>query len=583
MKVNQLFLGIIAAGFFAACGGGEESGKEKRKNEVRIHDLSDPKTLNPINESGAETGYIDGNIFQSLLTLDRETYKFVPVLAKSSPVVTSNAADSTMTFTYEIREAAVWDDGSPITANDAAFALKMYWIPAIDCPSMRSSYEMFDDITVDSSNVRKFTVHCNKFYNMAELSINGLTFLNPKVFDPKGVLTSYTVKQLSKYKALKPSDTKVLEEYAKFFNESFNTVIPSGAGSGPYEFEKWETMQNITLKKKQNWWGSKMKGEEKIFSANPDKLIYETINDFNNALVKLKGGKIDVVYSIPARDFVQDLQGNPEMEKRLNLYTPPMFSYDFVGINMKNKKFQDVRVRRAFSHLLDVDKIVEAVCYGLGERVGTFVHPSVKDQYNEKLVLPDFNIEKAKKLLTEAGWKDSNGDGVVDKTIDGEKVEMEVNIMFNNGNERRKKVCIYFLEGAKAAGVKVNVQPKEWSKMLDEKNKHEFELYVGGWISSPLESDPYQVWHSSSYNGGSNDVGFGSAKSDALIEKMRVTMDHNQRTQYNKELQMIISEEVPYIFLFSQKERIGINKDWTNVVVSGLRPGFDPSMFKLTQ
>lgn len=108
-------------------------------------------------------------------------------------------------------------------------------------------------------------------------------------------------------------------------------------------------------------------------------------------------------------------------------------------------------------------------------------------------------------------------------------------------------------------------------------------MYIAGWISSPFESDPYQIWHTSSYNGGSNDVGFGNAASDALIEKLRTTMNKEERNQYYKDLQMMISKEVPCVFLFSQKERIAVNKRWTNVTASGLRPGFEATMFKLVQ
>jgi len=577
MNRKLLFIGAVCLSLFA-CGGGES----EMKNEVLIHELGDPITLNPILEADANTGYILGNVFLTLLGHDRDDFSTYPLMVDSLPLVVTNLKDSSMLFSFRLRKEATWDDQTPVKAKDVAFALKLFKVPNIDCASLRSYFEMFDDIVLDEKDDRKFTIHCKRLYHMAEDAIGGLGLMNPKVYDPKAVLEKYTVRQLADADKLDAKATKELEEYAKFFNESFNNKVVTGAGTGPYDFEKWETLQRIVLKKKTNWWGDKV-SDKKHFQANPDKLIYETIKDFNNAIVKLKGGKIDVVASIPNRDFVQDLQASAEMKDRLHLFAPPQFAYDFIGINLKNKKFQDVRVRKALSHLIDVNKIVEVVCYGLGERVASFVHPSKKDQYNDKVELPDYNVEKAKALLAEAGWKDSNGDGVVDKMIGGEKVELEVNLMYNVENERRKKVCVYFLEGAKAAGVKIVIQPKAWPKMLEEKNKHNFEMYVAGWISSPFESDPYQVWHTSSYNGGSNDVGFGNAQSDALIEKLRTTMNKKERNQYYKDLQMMISKEVPCIFLYAQKERIAVNKRWTNVTASGLRPGFEATMFKLAQ
>ncbi len=579
--MKYLVLGIVSLAFFA-CGGGDGK-NENKKNEVLIHELADPITLNPILEADANTGYILGNVYQTLLGHDRDDFKTYPLLVDSLPLLTTNLQDSSMEFSFRLRKEASWDDQTPLTSEDVAFALKLFKVPTIECASLRSYFEMFDDIVLDPKNDKKFTIHCNRLYHMAEDAIGGLGLMNPKVFDPKGVLKKYTVKQLSEIKKLDANAIKELDAYAKFFNESFNNKVLAGSGTGPYDFEKWETMQRIVLKKKQNWWGAKVKDGQKYFQANPNKLVYETIKDFNNAIVKLKGGKLDVVSSIPNRDFVQDLQSNKVMQEKLHLFNPPQFAYEFFGMNMKHKKFHDVRVRKAISHLVDVDKIVEVVCYGLGERVASFVHPSKKEQYNDKIELPDYSVEKAKKLLAEAGWKDSNGDGVVDKMIGGEKVELEINLMYNVENERRKKTCVYFLEGAKAAGVKIIIQPKAWPKMLEEKNKHNFEMYIAGWISSPFESDPYQIWHTSSYNGGSNDVGFGNAASDALIEKLRTTMNKEERNQYYKDLQMMISKEVPCVFLFSQKERIAVNKRWTNVTASGLRPGFEATMFKLVQ
>ena len=379
--MKYLVLGIVSLAFFA-CGGGDEK-NENKKNEVLIHELADPITLNPILEADANTGYILGNVYQTLLGHDRDDFKTYPLLADSLPLLTTNLQDSSMEFSFRLRKEASWDDQTPLTSEDVAFALKLFKVPTIECASLRSYFEMFDDIVLDPKNDKKFTIHCNRLYHMAEDAIGGLGLMNPKVFDPKGVLKKYTVKQLSEIKKLDANAIKELDAYAKFFNESFNNKVLAGSGTGPYDFEKWETMQRIVLKKKQNWWGAKVKDGQKYFQANPNKLVYETIKDFNNAIVKLKGGKLDVVSSIPNRDFVQDLQSNKVMQEKLHLFNPPQFAYEFFGMNMKHKKFHDVRVRKAISHLVDVDKIVEVVCYGLGERVASFVHPSKKEPFGK--------------------------------------------------------------------------------------------------------------------------------------------------------------------------------------------------------
>jgi peptide/nickel transport system substrate-binding protein len=584
--MKHLFFGIAASTFFISCGGGGETKEEKNngKNEVKIHELSDPTKLNPITASDEGASEINANLYQSLVTYDPNTYEKKPYLAKALPEIKVNA-DKSIDFTFELRDEAAWNDGTPITAADVDFSLKLIKNPFIDCAPLRAYFEKFNDVKIDSASPKKFTVHCGELYHIAESAISGITVLNPKVFDPKGIMKAFTVAQLSNPAIEKDAQAvKTLTDYAKFFNDSFNTNISVDAGSGPYQFEKWETFQRVVIKRKQNWWGDKVKGDTALFHAYPDKLVFETINDMNTAVVALKANEIDVMKRVSPRDFVQDLQANPEMQKKFYLFTPPFFAYEYIGINTKNKKFNDPKVRKAFGHLVDVNKIIDAVYYGLGERVASFVHPSKKEYYNTEIPLPDYNVEKAKQLLAEAGWKDSNGDGSVDKMINGEKVEMEIKVMFNNGNERRKKIAIYFLEAAKSAGVKVIIQPTEWSKMLEDLDKHDFELCIGGWGSSPFESDPKQVWHTSSYsNGGSNYLGFGNAESDAVIEKLRTTIDSKERAVYYKELQRLISESAPCIFLVAQKERIAISKKWSNVYASGISPGYDAAAFKLIQ
>ena len=126
----------------------------------------------------------------------------------------------------------------------------------------------------------------------------------------------------------------------------------------------------------------------------------------------------------------------------------------------------------------------------------------------------------------------------------------------------------------------MSVEVQEWANLLDNVKLHNFEAYIGGWISSPNESDPKQIWHTESYNGGSNYVGFGDENSDALIEALRSELDQDKRNQLWKDLQASIREEMPYIFLLSQKERISVHKKFDNAYATGIRPGYWKNGFK---
>ena len=184
-------------------------------------------------------------------------------------------------------------------------------------------------------------------------------------------------------------------------------------------------------------------------------------------------------------------------------------------------------------------------------------------------------------MLAEAGWKDSNGDGTIDKTINGEKTEFKIDFTYNGGNDERKAVALMFQEEARKVGIEVNVVPQEWSIYLDNQKNHKFEMFYGAWISSPIPNDHKQIFHTESYNGGSNYVGFGNASSDALIDSIRIELNEPKRDAMNQRFQAILHEEVPYIFLSAPKEKIAIHKRFTNADASVMRPGFWEAGFKM--
>jgi peptide/nickel transport system substrate-binding protein len=120
----------------------------------------------------------------------------------------------------------------------------------------------------------------------------------------------------------------------------------------------------------------------------------------------------------------------------------------------------------------------------------------------------------------------------------------------------------------------VNVLTQEWSVYLDNQKNHRFDMFVGSWAATPVPDDPKQIFHTESYNGGSNYVGFGDDKSDALIDSIRIELDEPKRNVLYKRLQQVLHDEVPYIFLFAPTERIAIHNRFSNADASVMRPGY---------
>jgi peptide/nickel transport system substrate-binding protein len=217
----------------------------------------------------------------------------------------------------------------------------------------------------------------------------------------------------------------------------------------------------------------------------------------------------------------------------------------------------------------------------MAERTIGPIHPS-KAHYNKSLPLKEHDLEKAKALLSEAGWKDSDGDGLLDKVINGKKTPLRVNYKYNSENNIRKNIGILLQSQAKPLGIEVVLDGKEWSQFLKETKNRNFDMICLGWSQSPGLDEMKQIWHTSSDTpDGSNYTGFGNKETDKIIDSIRITLDPAKRQELYNRMQEIIYNEQPYVFLAVPKERIAIHKRFDNVVTTSVRPGFKESQFKL--
>lgn len=599
MRQLLILSAIAAVTALSSCGGGNNNNnntdgtkvdrsnvKSDRagKNDVIIHISGDIDKLNPLTYSAADAGYAITRMFMTLESVDPDSFNVFPVLAKERPVVTlieDGEYKGGLSLTYEIRPEATWDNGTPITADDYVFSIKALKNPQVDAEQQRPYIEFIDDIIVDPSNNRKFTVMCKGRYMMSEISAGTHAVMPEYNYDPEKIMRKFTVKQLNDPKqASKMKSNPDIIKFAKQFNsEPFARDPKLVVGSGAYQLDQWVTGQRVVLKKKANWWGDKLRAVNREFEANPEKITYELIVDINAATSALKGEKIDVLAPLKAKDFLE-LEKDKKMQEKYNFYKPDQLSYGYLGLNMRNGKLADFKVRRALAHCLDVDKIIEKISYGLAKRVTGPISPR-KPYYNSDLKPIPFDIAKASTLLDEAGWKDTDGDGFRDKVINGQKTKLSLEVKYPSGNDVTEKILTLFAENCKKAGVEITQSAREWTVFLQETKSHNFEVSVGGWVGSPVPDDPKQIWHTSSYNGGSNYIGFGDQKSDELIERIRYETDDAKRTELYKEFQKLIYDTQPYIFMSSALNRMAIHARFENAGPKVARPGYMEAEFVL--
>lgn len=573
---KRFFVIVIAALVLYGCG------KKKAKNEVIIHELSDTDMLNPTNYQSADAGYYLAQMFQGLWGTNPTNLKLEPILAKELPTEEYDSATNILKYTCEIREDAKWDNGEPILAKDVIFSMKLYRAPVISNEQFRPYFELISDMITYPDNPRKLTIVCNKKYILAKYTCGEFFVMPQYIYDPKHLMDSFSINDINT-KFAQVEQSPIMKEFATEYNsEKYQREKGFIVGSGPYEFGEWVTGQKIVLVKKKNWWGEKY-NKEYAYQAFPDKLIYTTIKDQTAALTALKGKRLDVMYGIKSKDYVEQLLTSDSVKENFQLATPLSMAYTYFGINMRNPKFEDVRTREALAHLTDVEKIIKVIGYDLGQRVNGPVNPYKKGAFNDTITPYDFSIEKAKKLLADAGWKDTNGDGTLDKKINGQQTKFDITFTYNAGNDTRRDAALIFKEACRQVGINVDVVPQEWSIYIENQKKHDFEMFYGAWIGSPNPDDEKQIWHTESINGGSNYVYFGNAETDKLIEDIRGELNEDKRNDLYRKFQVKVHDAVPYIFIWSPKEKIAISKRFTDIQTFIVRPGFNEAAFKLAQ
>lgn len=576
-------LTIVTFSLLQSCKGGKKADSGSNKsNIVYAHAMSDPDMLNPINLSSTDGREIAGFVFMSMLGTDPDNYSLTPALAVARPtqsIIEEGPMKGFVKLDYEIRPEATWDNGTPVLASDYIFTIKCVLNPKTNCMPLKPYYDWLYDVVPDSTNPRKFSVISKEKYYMVE-EFSGYYVLPQYVYDPEKLMDKFTVLDLANEKKRNEiKDNPDLNKFADQFNsEKFQREKAGVIGCGPYEFESWETGQKITLVRKKNWWGDKIKND-RGFLAIPDKIIYKVINDPNTATTALKDLQIDAYHGLQPKQY-EELLKNESVKDKLNLQHPPVFAYTFIGFNMKNPKLSDVKVRQAIAHSINKKEINTTIGYDRSTITETFVHNTQK-HYNKDIKPFEYNLDAARKLLDEAGWKDTDGDGFRDKVINGEKTKLVIDFKVPSGNKAREQTCILIKEDLKKVGIDATITARDWPVYLQDMDNKNFEATYGGFSISAIMSDPKQQWHTSSaVTGGSNSYSYGNAKTDAMIEDIRSELDEAKRVEKYKVLQQVIHDDVPCVFMFIAANRMGINKKF-EVKTTLLNPGFLYNEFKV--
>jgi peptide/nickel transport system substrate-binding protein len=551
-----------------------------KENVLVYHTIGEPDDMHPTNGTSAARSEIFLYTQMTLIQTDFRTLGLKPLLAKALPEL---SADN-LNYTYELKDNVKWDDGSPMTVEDVIFTFKANKCPLTNNPHAKPYLDNLKEIIVDAQNPYKITLQMKRQYVQNITFLADYPIMQRKFFDPKNTLSKYTFAQFDdpNFKA----DTKAdLNAWGTEFNDPKYSRDPQYLpGLGQYKLSKWDAGQTITLVKKENHWTNG--STDPYETSYSDKIIFKINKDANSQLLEFKSQAMDASTYLSTKTLME-LQKDDNFNKNYNSRFTDTYNYQYIAMNAKpdgitqKKFFDDVKVRKAMAYLVPVDDINKVVNKGRNKRMVGPVSP-LKPEYNSDLQLIPFDLEKAKQLLDEAGWKDTDGDNIRDKMIDGQKVQMSFSLNFMTTQIEWKDMAQMVSEAMYKAGVKANINPLDFAVLYDNAKNHKFDMMIAAWAGNAAPEDFTQIWHSSSWaTKGSNYAGFGNSESDAIIDSIKYSVDDNKRIALVKKLQAMIYEQQPYVFLCANLRRNVIHKRFGNAEMYFERPGVQLNNLKL--
>ncbi len=509
MQAKTILLVVMGLLLFSC----NEAKKKPMGNTFNYNLRSQPTTLNPLSSTDAYATRVQNYVIEALGQLNSDTYEWEPALATKWEV-----SDDGLTYTYTLREGVKWHDGKPLTPEDVKFSFDAVMHPEnkYNTATKKPYYENIDYCKITEDGKIEFKVKEKYFGNFDVMT--GMPII------PKHIYENPT------------------EEQEKELNKTL-------VGTGPYVFKEWRRGKFILLEKNKEWWGRDVYPD----TYNHERFRMRFIKEENVALQRLEAGDLDFD-ALSAEQYVKKTSGGNWGKEvfKVQMQNKAPKGYGFIAWNLKEPMFKERDVRVALYHLIDREKMIEKYLYdkslpatGPWYQQSPYANPDVEPV--------KFDPKKALELLKGAGWKDTDGDQVLDKVIDGKKVSLRFTILLPNKDFQ--KFLVTFQQDAKKAGVDVQIKLVEWNSFITLLNERKFEAVTLAWSGgTSLDYDPKQIWHSdSAKNGGSNFINYSNKKVDDLIDKARKTLDREKRIPMMREVYRLIAEDAPYAFMFNAK------------------------------
>ncbi|HMX61904.1 MAG TPA: ABC transporter substrate-binding protein, partial [Candidatus Sumerlaeota bacterium] len=439
-------------------------------------------------------------------------------------------------FQFLIRKGVTWQDGEPFTAEDVKFSYETVMNTTVDAQRVRNYYQ---DVTLCEVMPDGTTVHFQY----------GKTYFKALEFVGATSDSNYLIPR----HIFKP------EQYGgdeKAFGEAFNAhpFREKPVYTGPYRVKEWKRGDTLTLERNPNYWKNNIPEDRLVRwkHAQPylDEISFVLYRDPGPTVKDLMNGVIDADFNVEPSTWVQPDTNSAEFLAKMIRVRIPYPDYTYIGWNLRNPLFKDVNVRRALAMLVPRDEIIKNVYQDVAVPAnGPFYR--FGPGYDSTIKPIDYDPAGAKKLLTRAGWLDRDGDGVLEKEIDGKVVPFRFRYAIHNARDYHQKVADIIKEKIGQAKIDVTIIKSDWAIYADMIRDKNFDATRFA-STVEIDPDPFQIFHSSQMeNKGDNFFSYSNPKVDDLCVRIRETIDPETRWGLVKQVHQLVFEDQPICFLES--------------------------------
>ena len=494
-KTRGFLLLLTGALFLGACGTGDgdsaSGSSSPDPNVLVVATGADPVTLDIHQTNDQATSRVARQIYETLIKQTNDL-ELVPGLATDWEEVEENI------YEFILREDVVFHNGEPLTASDVAYTLHR----ATESPSISHIIGSVDPETIEVIDDHTIRIGTHDSFG---------PFLTHLAHPAVGILSEVAVEEAG-------------EDYG------INSVV----GTGPFEFTEWVTGSQLTLERFSDHWDD-VDGVERI--------EFRTITDSSVRLIELESGTVDIAYDISPSD-----NSTVEENDDLTLLNTENLGTEYLGFNLQNDTpLQEVGVREAIAHAIDVESIIETVHMGIGTPMSGPINELVFG-FNGDLEATPYDMEIAKELLADAGYPDGG---------------FSLSLYVGDNNQERIRVSQIVSEALAELGITVEVHQMEWGAFLDATALGEADMFLLGWTTITTDADYglHPLFHSSNFGESGNRSFYHNEEVDELLEAARYTSEQDEREVYYHTVQEIINSDVPWVYLQTRENVSGV-RNW---------------------